>query len=266
MDQSILTSYELQSRDGDTVLILVRGERLYYSVIQRAFPKSRLSRIFDDRFGRYEWGTFVSNVNQETEQSLGTLLESFRHHIYIDDPTLTETFALDFHMRSASLSRTQIGQLVYQSKPYSKSATPENRLKAKELAQKFCAFIDRHPTYASADMVLAIPPRLGKTFDLPREITKEISSNRGIEDGSAFIAKIRQTKPMKDCISVEEKIANVRGAFAVSEEGVLSGRKIILIDDIYQTGFTMNEAGRVMLEAGADLVLGLAATKTMKDI
>jgi predicted amidophosphoribosyltransferase len=43
-------------------------------------------------------------------------------------------------------------------------------------------------------------------------------------------------------------------------------RDIILIDDIYQTGFTMNEVGRVLLEAGASSVLGLTATKTAKDL
>lgn len=266
MDQFTLTNYELQDRGGDTLLVLVRGERAYYSIMQRAFPESRLSRIFDDRFNRYDWGTFISNTNQATRQVLEALLKSLQNHIYIDDPTLTETFALDFHMRPASLSRTHVGQLVYQSKPYSKSPTPENRVKTKELAQSFCAFIENHPTYASADMVLSIPPRQGKSFDLPCELAKEISSARGIEDGTAFTAKVRQTKPMKDCISIEEKIENVRGAFAVNKSAVLKGREIILIDDIYQTGFTMNEVGNVILDAGAGLVLGLAATKTAKDV
>ncbi|MGB6015750.1 MAG: hypothetical protein WBG32_13560 [Nodosilinea sp.] len=40
----------------------------------------------------------------------------------------------------------------------------------------------------------------------------------------------------------------------------------MVIDDIYQTGFSMNELGRMLRLAGAKSVLGLAATKTAQDL
>ena len=42
--------------------------------------------------------------------------------------------------------------------------------------------------------------------------------------------------------------------------------KSYFLDDIYQAGFTLNEVGKVLFEAGAQSVFGLAATKTGRDL
>lgn len=78
--------------------------------------------------------------------------------------------------------------------------------------------------------------------------------------------KIRQTRPAKDCQTIQEKIDNVRGAFEVVPGTDITDREIILVDDIYQGGFTLNEVGRVLFEAGARCVFGLVATKTGRDM
>jgi len=43
-------------------------------------------------------------------------------------------------------------------------------------------------------------------------------------------------------------------------------RSVILLDDIYQTGFTLNEVGRMLITSGIREVLGLVATKTTQDL
>lgn len=258
MDGFFLSNYEVQNKEGNKVLVMAKGERAYYAVLRRAFPKSRFSRVFDDRFGRYDWGMFIHNLDPAMKTALEELLKLLSAHIYVDDLTLTEIFTLDFHMRPASLSRTPTGQLVYEAKPYSRTATAKNTQKARELAEKFSTFIGKHPTYASADMVVAVPHMPGKAFDLPSELAKSISETLNIKNGSALVQKVRSTKPMKDCRSEEEKTENVRGAFSAQGNGVFEGRQVILVDDIYQSGFTMHEAG-------AASVLGLAATKTKRE-
>ena len=70
---------------------------------------------------------------------------------------------------------------------------------------------------------------------------------------------------MKDCETPQEKLDNVRGAFAVTPAADFAGKSVLLIDDIYQSGFTINEVGNVIGEAGASQVLGLAATKTFAE-
>jgi predicted amidophosphoribosyltransferase len=70
---------------------------------------------------------------------------------------------------------------------------------------------------------------------------------------------------MKDCRTVQEKIENLRDAFSVDSQQV-QGKSVILVDDIYQTGFSINEVCRAIRQAGARLILGLVATKTSRDL
>lgn len=64
---------------------------------------------------------------------------------------------------------------------------------------------------------------------------------------------------------MQEKLDNIKDAFAVDSDD-FEAASVILIADIDQSGFSINEVGRIIQEAGAELVLGLTATKTMQDI
>ena len=68
--------------------------------------------------------------------------------------------------------------------------------------------------------------------------------------------------------TIQEKIDNVRGAFTLTprRSAQVQGHSVIVLDDIYQTGFTLNEVGRVLIASGAREVLGLVATKTAQDL
>jgi ComF family protein len=61
------------------------------------------------------------------------------------------------------------------------------------------------------------------------------------------------TKPQVG-LGREERTANVRGAFAVSRPERVKGERILLVDDVYTTGSTLNECSRMLLDAGADSV------------
>lgn len=69
---------------------------------------------------------------------------------------------------------------------------------------------------------------------------------------------------MKDFETEREKFENIRGAFEVVRNAPLQGRRIILVDDIYESGATLHELASELRRAGAE-VLGLVATKTMRD-
>jgi len=52
-------------------------------------------------------------------------------------------------------------------------------------------------------------------------------------------------------LSPEDRWANVRGAFAVRSDEVVRGKGVILVDDVFTTGATVNECTRVLKKAGA---------------
>lgn len=55
----------------------------------------------------------------------------------------------------------------------------------------------------------------------------------------------------QNALDKEERFSNINGAFKVVESAVISGAKVLLVDDILTTGATASEAARVLLRAGA---------------
>jgi predicted amidophosphoribosyltransferase len=270
MDHFSLSKYEVQDAGGRQVVVLVTGNREYKRILARAFPTHFMSRTFEDRLARYDWGTYIHNVEVETRNELTTLLDLCTKHILLDDD-LTECFALDYHTTfdpAGGYPRTKMGSLVYQAKPYRRTPSSNNIAATDQLARLMVSFIQNHPTYRRSEIVVAAPPsRPDKPFDVPGEIVKRIlAACDTMLDGRNYIKKVRETRPMKDCPTIPEKINNVRNAFAMSEDADVRGKTVLLVDDIYQSGFTLNEVGRVLFEAGAESVLGLVATKTGRDM
>jgi superfamily II DNA helicase RecQ len=75
------------------------------------------------------------------------------------------------------------------------------------------------------------------------------------------LRKTRATRPQKEMVTMEQKRRNVAGAFAIQKSNV-KGQRILLIDDIYDSGATINECARVLKAAGAAKVYALTLTKT----
>ncbi|MGI6721620.1 MAG: ComF family protein [Anaerovoracaceae bacterium] len=89
--------------------------------------------------------------------------------------------------------------------------------------------------YNQAELIAApVAERLGKPL-LPQALKRIVS-----------------TSAMKD-LGKWERIENARHAFAVSASGrrAVECRRILLVDDIYTTGATLDACAKVLLEAGA---------------
>jgi predicted amidophosphoribosyltransferase len=268
MDHFRLSQYEIQAAGNSQILVLVNGNLIYKTILTRAFPSHFRVRAFNDRFGRYTWGTYAHQVDETIQVAIEAMLQQLHQRIFIQDD-LTETFALDYHTEitpAGGYKRTEIGELVYRAKPYGKTPTAFHRERAAMLAQHFVEFVQQHPTYQRANIILPIPPTPGKVFDLPTELARLIAVTCGFESVTDLVQKTRKTRPMKDCETIQEKIENVRDAFTVTSPAMVRNKSFILIDDICHTGFTMNEVGRKLLEAGATMVFGLVGTKTLRDL
>ena len=50
------------------------------------------------------------------------------------------------------------------------------------------------------------------------------------------------------------RLLNIKGAFAVAPRESLENKKVLLVDDVYTTGATVNECARVLLDAGVQSV------------
>ena len=95
-------------------------------------------------------------------------------------------------------------------------------------------------------------------FNQTELIFKDWLQEKGIPMERGLI-RTRETRAMYG-LSPAERQENLRGAFeAVMLEGkpLVQGRKVLLLDDIFTTGSTMEACGRVLKEAGAASITGL---------
>lgn len=122
MDHFTLSSYEIQNATGNQVVVLVTGNQVYKRILSTAFPNHFLSRTFEDRYGRFDWGFYMHGVSNEQLGEVESLLELCRQHILLYDD-LTECFALDYHTKltPSGSQRTEVGQLIYRAKPYNRN-------------------------------------------------------------------------------------------------------------------------------------------------
>jgi len=74
-----------------------------------------------------------------------------------------------------------------------------------------------------------------------------------------LLEKPKPTLPQSS-LSFQQPRENIRGAF-VYRGRPLPGKRVLLVDDIYSTGATMQEAARVLSERGL-IVFGAAAAFT----
>jgi predicted amidophosphoribosyltransferase len=80
---------------------------------------------------------------------------------------------------------------------------------------------------------------------------------------SDLLLRTRDTHSQIGLTSHQRRV-NLRGAFAVPRAAEVTGRDVLLVDDVYTTGTTAAECSRVLRKAGARRVWVATAARTMK--
>jgi ComF family protein len=80
---------------------------------------------------------------------------------------------------------------------------------------------------------------------------------------SGILERVRATAPQIG-LTRPQRQENIRGAFRVAHPNKLSGRDVLLLDDVMTTGTTAAECARVLLRAGAKNVWVATVARTLK--
>jgi len=75
------------------------------------------------------------------------------------------------------------------------------------------------------------------------------------------LRRVKYTVPQTG-LGKAERQKNVRKAFALKMSVQVSGRTVLVVDDVATTGNTLNECARVLLKGGAEKVLALVMART----
>ena len=99
-----------------------------------------------------------------------------------------------------------------------------------------------------------------RNFNQAEEIAKELSSKLNIPLFCDVLLKIKSTRGQVGLPSWERK-ENVKDAFGILNAKKITSRKILLVDDVFTTGSTMEECARTLKHAGAREVYAVVAAR-----
>jgi len=88
---------------------------------------------------------------------------------------------------------------------------------------------------------------------------KKIALKFGLPFSSRLLSRIRDTKPQFK-LKKKERAQNILGAFELNPKlaGKTKGKTVFLVDDVFTSGATIRECGKVLKKSGAKKVYGLA--------
>ena len=106
------------------------------------------------------------------------------------------------------------------------------------------------------DYLVPVPPDRGRKreFSPILEISKILSRCLEIPLSSGNLIKVKQTLPQAG-LTRAQRITNLDGAFKLKHPGKIKGKKLLLIDDVYTTGTTINKCAQLLLKQKTDVVV-----------
>lgn len=149
---------------------------------------------------------------------------------------------------------SNVGAALHRSKYETKEDFPNFLLKLclkayhKKFGQEKFDFIAYVPPTSSGDLVKNFATKLSQVLKFP--ITHDL-------------VKTRQTEEQKVFENGYLKSDNVSGAFSFINPGVLAGKSILLVDDIFDSGATIKELGKLFTTFGAVKIAPIVIARTV---
>lgn len=166
-----------------------------------------------------------------------------------------EGFALDFHSLSSeyigddeygspqfATTRSEVGELLYRLK------YQEDKSVIGDIITTASEFIKS--TNWPVDIIVPVPPsRKGRAFQPVPLLAEGIARTLGIDVCADCVVKVKETAELKDIFNFQERLRILKDAFEIRDP-VVAGRSILLFDDLYRSGATLNAVTRILQQEG----------------
>lgn len=128
------------------------------------------------------------------------------------------------------------------------------------------AMVPALPILPDLDVLMAVPlhpQRLReREYNQSLLLAHRLSQHLHIPLLVSCLIRIRPTAPQTS-LSRKERLTNLRRAFKVDDPSLITGQRILLIDDVYTTGTTLHECAKTLRKAGSGPVYGLTLARML---
>lgn len=111
--------------------------------------------------------------------------------------------------------------------------------------------------FLSFDYLIPIPihetRRKERGFNQTEVLVSELSKLSSVPCSNNILLRHKMTKPQNN-LTPQERKDNIKGAFFVNDKERIQDKKILIVDDIFTTGSTAEEASKELYKNGAGLV------------
>lgn len=123
------------------------------------------------------------------------------------------------------------------------------------------------PTPLEANVVIPVPLHTSRLrereFNQSLLLADQVATHLHLPLSFTNLVRTVSSEP-QSTLSRKERIKNLRQAFTVRQPRSLAQKRILLIDDVFTTGTTVNECAKVLRNAGAEAVFVLTLARTVE--
>lgn len=201
--------------------------------------------------------SYYRRIDTEEEfRKLEAFIEKYRDIVFLRD-TLDLSVALSMHESEPGV-RTALGEHEYNLKYQSekKDTTADMSVLITEMQKR----LEELPYFRYADYICCVP----SAHPIMRGVISGLKGF-GFVDISDKVAWVNKQGSLKNVEAADEKLAMVQSwGLQISEVIDMKDKTVLLVDDMYHTGVSMQYVGMSLKEAGAKRVFGMSLVKSLR--
>ncbi|MBN2572571.1 MAG: hypothetical protein JXA68_10620 [Ignavibacteriales bacterium] len=239
----------LKKKSGDDIIGTLTVP--FKESIADIFKKETELVFFHTRYDKY----WCPIKNEEDFEKVQSFFNKYRNSVFLRD-SLDISIALAENFDEND-ERTDLGELEKAAK-YDGCDKSLNKI-----VKLACNFIISTPYYKKTKYICSVPPSTKNSESFPNILVNKIAAKLELSDISSQVSWVNNKPPLKE-VTFKEKWELLERT-DVKVEGEFKNVNIILVDDLYQSGTTIQYIAMKLKAAGILKVYGLSIVKSRKN-